>query len=320
LLEKSVVNEIEQEWRNIKTCIYKAAEESLGKKFKRKKPKRLRIWNEGTETAIQEKKKAYLTYLQKRTPSAEEKYKEKRNIAKKVVRQAHQQSWEKFISETEHDIHRRQQFTHKIMKHLNQEKDIAKMNTIQENQWIEHYKSLWSDQEENDQDISINNQSEDENLYIDAIILDELKNTLKNLKNQKAPGLDKINVELIKYGGLILELQLLHLINECWNKHQIPLDWNTAEVISLFKKGDCNKCANYRGISLLNSTYKVYSKIIDERVKSIAEALLKEEQSDFRKGRSCNDNIFIVKRMIEKRRKFNLETHIAFVDFEKASD
>jgi hypothetical protein len=59
----------------------------------------LRIWNEETETAIQEKKKAYLTYLQKRTPSAEGKYKEKRSIAKKVVRQAQQQSWEKFISE-----------------------------------------------------------------------------------------------------------------------------------------------------------------------------------------------------------------------------
>jgi hypothetical protein len=95
----------------------------------------LRIWNEEIETAIQEKKKAYLTYLQKRTPSAAEKYKEQRNIAKKVVRQTNQQSWEKFISEIEHNIHGRQQFTYKIMKHLNnQEKDTAKMNTIKENQ------------------------------------------------------------------------------------------------------------------------------------------------------------------------------------------
>jgi hypothetical protein len=66
----------------------------------------------------------------------------------------------------------------------------------------------------------INNRSEDGNLYTDAITLDELKNAFKNLKNQKAPGLDKINVELIKYGGLVLEFRLLHLINERWHKHQ----------------------------------------------------------------------------------------------------
>ncbi|KAJ4429720.1 hypothetical protein ANN_21924 [Periplaneta americana] len=40
----------------------------------------------------------------------------------------------------------------------------------------------------------------------------------------------------------------------------------------------------------------------------------------FRKGRSCNDNIFSIKRILEKRREVNLETHIAFVDFDKAFD
>jgi hypothetical protein len=76
LLENSEAIAIEQEWKNIKTCIYRAAEESLGKNLK-EKIKRLRIWNEEIETAIQEKKKAYLTYLQKITPSTEENIKKK---------------------------------------------------------------------------------------------------------------------------------------------------------------------------------------------------------------------------------------------------
>jgi hypothetical protein len=38
----------------------------------------LRIWNE----EIEEKKKSSLTYLQKRTPSTEEKYKEKKEYSK----------------------------------------------------------------------------------------------------------------------------------------------------------------------------------------------------------------------------------------------
>jgi hypothetical protein len=38
-------------------------------------------------------------------------------------------------------------------------------------------------------------------------------------------------------------------------------------------------------------------KIINERLKSVAETLLEEEQSGFRKGGSCNDNIFIPKQL-----------------------
>jgi len=45
-----------------------------------------------------------------------------------------------------------------------------------------------------------------------------------------------------------------------------------------------------------------------------------EEQNCSRIGRSCIDNVFTVKQIIEKRREFNLETHTAFLDLEKAFD
>jgi len=44
------------------------------------------------------------------------------------------------------------------------------------------------------------------------------------------------------------------------------------------------------------------------------------KKNAFRIGRSCIDNIFIIKQTIEKRREFNLETHLAFLDLEKAFD
>jgi sorting nexin-29 len=41
---------------------------------------------------------------------------------------------------------------------------------------------------------------------------------------------------------------------------------------------------------------------------------------DYRRGRSTTDAVFTLKQIIEKRREFNKETHIAFIDFEKAFD
>ena len=80
------------------------------------------------------------------------------------------------------------------------------------------------------------------------------------------------------------------------------------------------RCSNYRGISLLNSGYKIYTKIIAQCFKTISEAILLEEQNGSRIGRSRIDKVFTIKQTIEKRRQFNLETHMAFLDLEKAFD
>jgi hypothetical protein len=45
-----------------------------------------------------------------------------------------------------------------------------------------------------------------------------------------------------------------------------------------------------------------------------------ETQNGFRKGQSCTDPTFCLKLLNEKRREFNLETHLLFTDCEKAFD
>jgi len=42
-----------------------------------------------------------------------------------------------------------------------------------------------------------------------------LKEELKAMKNRTATGRDKLNTELLKYGGMMLLWILLHIINEC---------------------------------------------------------------------------------------------------------
>ena len=56
------------------------------------------------------------------------------------------------------------------------------------------------------------------------------------------------------------------------------------------------------------------------RFKTLSETTLLEEKNGFSICRSCTDNVFIIKQTIGKRRKFNLETHMAFLDLGKAFD
>jgi len=109
--------------------------------------------------------------------------------------------------------------------------------------------------------------------------------------------------------------KFLNFLNVCWIYGDIPEEWRAAIVIPIHKKGVRYNPDNYRGISLLNTGYKICSKIIAKRLTVIAEVLLLEEQNGLRKGKSCMYCIFSASQIIEKHREFNIPKYIAFIDF-----
>ena len=76
------------------------------------------------------------------------------------------------------------------------------------------------------------------------------------------------------------------------------------------------KCENYRGITLLNVTYKMLSSIILEPFKWFSEEILGDDQCSFRPRRTT-DQIFIVRHILEKFYAYNIGV---FTDFKKAFD
>jgi hypothetical protein len=85
----------------------------------------------------------------------------------------------------------------------------------------------------------------------------EVEMAIEKLKRYKSPGIDQIPAELTKAGGSKICSEIHKLINSIWNRQKLPEQWKELIIISVYKKGDKTDCSNYRGISLLSTTYEL---------------------------------------------------------------
>ena len=118
----------------------------------------------------------------------------------------------------------------------------------------------------------------------------EIKRAVQKFAGGKAHGTDGIPAEFWK---TVYSCDgpgarwLTEFVQMCWRGKKMPDDWHMARIALIFKKGDVQDCGNYRPISLLNFAYKVYARILLNRLKRAgAESRLWSSQYGFRSGRS----------------------------------
>lgn len=153
--------------------------------------------------------------------------------------------------------------------------------------------------------------------------MDELLKALYSLKNNKTPGPDLIVNECYKTLPPQWLHYILNLFNAILEKEYLPPDWANSLIKMIFKKGDATNPDNHKPIALENTCLKLYVTAIKNRLYNLCEneSLFPEEQSGFRVKRSCTDNIFVLKSLIDLqiniRKKFLAGI---FIDYKKAFD
>ena len=157
-------------------------------------------------------------------------------------------------------------------------------------------------------------------ISVGEITKQEIRDALKNLKRDKAAGVDNIPAEALREGGEEMVNQLHRLINSVWNREEIPLDWKKGLLVKLPKNGNLSNCDKWRGIMLLSIPSKVLTRIILDRMKDAIDQRLRDEQAGFRKDRSCNDQIATLRIIVEQAMEWQAPLYVCFVDFEKAFD
>ncbi|VDO63454.1 unnamed protein product [Schistosoma margrebowiei] len=128
---------------------------------------------------------------------------------------------------------------------------------------------------------------------------EEIRMAIKQIKSGKAAGPDNIPAEALKSDIEVTTNMLYLLFKKIWEEEQVPMDWKEGHHAKIPKKGDLSKCENYRGITLLSIPGKVFNRVLLNRMKDAVDAQLGDQQSGFRKDRSCTDQIATLRIIVE---------------------
>lgn len=320
--------DIEQLWEATAEIITKTADKIFG----RSKQKRAKTWyDEECRKQLEKRQTVRKTWIQLQTDQSKKEYDDCRKETRKIIRTKKRNYEQQKYENMERD--RPKPGSREFYKAISSEKRGHRTNsihTLRDNQgrmiidgreiteeWKKYFRDLLN---------IIQEEQHKEEIYITADMpvknpsFEETQRALNKLKNHKAPGTDGIPAELLKYGGDALHRRIHQLITHIWLEERTPARWKENIIVPIHKKGDKTKCANYRGISLLNTAYKTLSNIILSRLIPYAENVLGEYQAGFRANRSTIDQLFTLRQLLEKGWEYNRPIHNLFIDFRQAYD
>ena len=153
------------------------------------------------------------------------------------------------------------------------------------------------------------------------LTINEVLESLKNMKNNKSPGSDGFTAEFFKFFWKDLGDFVVRSINDSFVKGELASTQKEG-VITCIPKGQKDKqyLKNWRPISLLNVVYKIASACIANRIKTVLQKLIHEDQTGFISGRYIGENIRNIYDILFYTEKQNIPGLLLLIDFEKAFD
>ena len=164
--------------------------------------------------------------------------------------------------------------------------------------------------------------SDDDRELLCRLITDkEIGEALLSLPNNKAPGSDGFTSDFYKFFWPDIKDFVCASIKHAIATGSLSIEQKRG-IINIIPKPDkdLRHIGNWRPLSLLNTDYKIFSKVLAKRLQLIIPKLINSDQTAYIKGRNLSDNIRTVWDLIEVSKLTKKSAYILFIDFEKAFD
>ena len=145
---------------------------------------------------------------------------------------------------------------------------------------------------------------------------------LRDMKDNKSPGVDGIPPKLLLEIVEQISIPLSTVFNLSLEEGVVPLEWKEANIIPLLKKGSRSKSNNYRPVSLTSVICKLLERLIKDHLVDFLfkNNFINPSQYGFLKARSCLTNMLCFLEDVTKWVDEGLPLDIISLDLKKAFD
>ena len=162
--------------------------------------------------------------------------------------------------------------------------------------------------------------SEDQEKCEGAFTLSECYEALSQMQTNKSPGADGFPVEFYRRFWSLLGNDLVDVLNYSYEHGTLSDSQKQGIIRLLYKKDDPLLLKNWHPISLLNTDYKICTKVLANRLTKVLSVILSEDQTCGVPGRSIYENLFLLRDTLDYIDHKQVSAALISLDQEKAFD
>ena len=148
----------------------------------------------------------------------------------------------------------------------------------------------------------------------------ELKEALLSMKDNKCPGCDGLPKEFyIQFFDILID-HLISMYHHATNTGRLSHSARTGLISLIPKKEDTTILKNWHPLTLLNLDYKILSKCLARRMKTVLPSMIAEHVTGFMQGRHISENLRKTLDVIQYTKRNKIPAVIMSIDFEKCFD
>ncbi|KAK6765593.1 hypothetical protein RB195_025480 [Necator americanus] len=155
---------------------------------------------------------------------------------------------------------------------------------------------------------------------IPKVLPSEVRHAIMSVKNITSRGPDRIKPEHLKYLPPVLINTLARLFTRYLSECKVPKQWKTSKTLLLYKNGDPQEIGNYRPICLPSAIYKLFTKLILNKIERTLGEGQSCEHTVYRKRFTTIDHIHTASQLIKVTREYKIPLCFTFIDSKKAFD